>query len=429
RRGQPLAEPREYWKLSFQRDAQGLGEGAELEEAIVGELRAAVKRRLVAEVPLGAFLSGGVDSSAIVALMAGLDDKPVNTCSIAFGDADYDESQFARMVAERYATQHRVEQVDPEDFALVERLPGVYDEPYADSSAIPTYRVCELARQQVTVALSGDGGDENYAGYRRHRWHAWEEAIRGRVPNALRKPLFGTAGAVYPKMDWAPRFLRAKSTLQALARDSLEGYLNSVSILPVELRRRLLSGDVRNTLQGYEAIEVFRRHAATAHGCDPLSLVQYLDIKTYLPGDILTKVDRASMAHGLEVRVPMLDHEFVAWSARLPSSLKLRGREGKYVLKKALEPLLPDDVLYRPKMGFAVPLGRWFRGPLREQMREAVTGSVLRELGLFDTKMLTTLVDEHERGQRDHTAVLWALLMFRGAVTNLSQPVVSSRAA
>ncbi|MEO0972328.1 MAG: XrtA/PEP-CTERM system amidotransferase [Pseudomonadota bacterium] len=434
RRGEPVPAPREYWTLSFEvapgfdgkRDAAA--ESA-LEQELIERLRTAVDRRLVAEVPLGAFLSGGVDSSAVVAMMAGLDERAAKTCSIAFGEADYDESKFAQMVAERYQTDHRVQQVDPEDFDLVNQLAEVYDEPYADSSAIPTYRVCELARREVTVALSGDGGDEGFAGYRRHRWHAWEEQIRGRVPPLLRGPLFGTAGAIYPKMDWAPRFLRAKSTLQALGRDALAGYLHSVSIFPAELRRKLFSGDVRQALGGYEAVEVFRRHAAEATVDHPLSLVQYLDFKTYLPGDILTKVDRASMAHGLEVRVPLLDHEFVQWSAQLPASLKLRGREGKYVLKKALEPHLPNDVLYRPKMGFAVPLGRWFRGPLAGHVRDAVTGPELRDLGLFEPSMLKRLVDEHQSGQREHTAVLWALLMFRGAIEQLAQPATTSRAA
>ncbi|MEM9386304.1 MAG: XrtA/PEP-CTERM system amidotransferase [Pseudomonadota bacterium] len=434
RRGQPLPQPREYWQLSFAvapcfESTDNTAAESALEEELIERLRTAVDRRLVAEVPLGAFLSGGVDSSAVVAMMAGLSERAVKTCSIAFGEADYDESKFARMVAERYETDHRVKQVDPDDFGLVEQLAQVYDEPYADSSAIPTYRVCELARQEVTVALSGDGGDEGFAGYRRHRWHAWEESIRGRLPQALRRPLFGTAGALYPKMDWAPRFLRAKTTLQALGRDSLSAYLHSVSILPSELRRRLLSPDLQRELGGYEAVEVFRAHAAKAGRCDPLSLVQYLDFKTYLPGDILTKVDRASMAHGLEVRVPLLDHEFVQWSAQLPASLKLRGREGKYVLKKALEPHLPEDVLYRPKMGFGVPLGQWFRGPLAGYLRDAITGTELKDTGLFDPASLRRLVDEHQSGRREHTAVLWALLMFRGAVDQLVQPAATSRAA
>jgi asparagine synthase (glutamine-hydrolysing) len=432
-RGRPLPSPRRYWDISFEVapgfDRMDSQLEARLEQELIERLRASVQSQLVSDVPLGAFLSGGVDSSAVVAMMAQLDDASVNTCSIAFGDADYDESRFAAEVARRYRTDHHVEHVDPEDFDLVDRLGAVYDEPYADSSAIPTWRVCKLARQQVTVALSGDGGDENFAGYRRHRWHAWEERLRTRIPDALRRPLFGAAGALYPKMDWAPRFLRAKSTLQAVGRSSIGGYLHSVSILPAELRTKLFSAGTRRELQGYEALEVFRRYAAQASVEDGLSLVQYLDFKTYLPGDILTKVDRASMAHSLEVRVPLLDHEFVQWVASLPSSLKLRGREGKYVLKRALEPHLSHDVLYRPKMGFAVPLGRWFRGPLRERVRSAVTGPELTSLGIFDERMLTRLVDEHQSGRRDHAAVLWALLMFRGALEQLpGEPVPVHRA-
>jgi asparagine synthase (glutamine-hydrolysing) len=425
-RGGRLGDPRCYWDVHFdvqpQLEHPSAGLQHALEEEMVARLRQSVERRMIADVPLGAFLSGGVDSSAVVAMMAGLVSDPVITCSIAFGEADFDESGYAQKVAERYGTLHHVEVVDRDDFGLVERLADVYDEPFADSSAIPTYRVCEMARRQVTVALSGDGGDENFAGYRRHRWHALEERIRQRVPDVVRKAVFGTAGALYPKMDWAPRFLRAKSTLQAIGRDSLEGYLHSVGIFPAELRRKLFSGDLRRELAGYEAIEVFRRHARSPlapHG-DGLSLVQYLDFKTYLPGDILTKVDRASMAHGLEVRVPLLDHEFVQWGAGLPSSLKLVGREGKYLLKKSLEPHLPDDVLYRPKMGFGVPLGRWFRGPLKESLREAVDSPDLRESGYFDPAYLRRLLGEHESGARDHTAVLWALLMFRGALAGLA---------
>jgi asparagine synthase (glutamine-hydrolysing) len=279
---------------------------------------------------------------------------------------------------------------------------------------MPTYRVCELARRQVTVALSGDGGDENFAGYRRYRWHRHEERVRAMLPQSVRSAVFGLAGKLYPKLDWAPRVLRAKSTLQALGRDSLEGYLHSVSLLPSDARARLFSPEFRRRLQGYGAIEVFRRYAEHAPTEHPLSLVQYLDFKTYLPGDILTKVDRASMAHSLEVRVPLLDYQFVDWVSGLPAELKLKDGEGKYIYKQAFEDYLPRDVLYRPKMGFAVPLAQWFRGPLRERLRAAVTGERLRATGIFDGAVLTRLVDQHQRGVRDHTAVLWALLMFDG---------------
>ena len=404
--------PESYWDVGFRRD-DSITEAAAGEE-LVERLRRAVRMRLISEVPLGAFLSGGVDSSAVVAMMAGISADPVNTCSIAFGDPAYDESRFAQQVAERYRTNHRIERVDPDDFSLVDRLAWLYDEPYADSSALPTYRVCELARRQVTVALSGDGGDESLAGYRRHRWHAHEERVRSLVPLAIRRPLFGFLGRVYPKLDWAPKVLRAKSTLQALARDSVEGYFHSVSVLGDPLRRRLYSDAFRRELAGHAAVDVLRRHAAQAPTDDPLSLVQYIDIKTYLPGDICTKVDRASMAHALEVRSPFLDYELVEWLSSLPPNLKLHGREGKYVLKKAMEPHLPHDIMYRPKMGFAVPLGSWFRGPLRQHLREAVLGPRMLDSGYFDRRFLTTLVDDHQSGRNDHSAALWSLLMFDG---------------
>jgi len=301
--------------------------------------------------------------------------------------------------------------VEPSDFSLLDSLAEMYDEPFADSSAIPTYRVCELARKSVTVALSGDGGDESFAGYRRYRWHMNEEALRSRLPLGLRRPLFGMLGSLYPKLDWAPRFLRAKTTFQALARDSVSAYLHSVSLFPTELRDRLLSRDFVKELAGYDSRSVFEGHLRGAPK-DPLSLVQYLDFKTYLPGDILTKVDRASMAHSLEVRVPLLDHTFVEWIATLPSGDKLDGGVGKAVFKRALESKLPNDILHRPKMGFAVPIANWFRGPLKQSLRDAVLGSRLRDTGMFDQAFLTRTVDQHQSGARDFSPVLWALLMF-----------------
>jgi asparagine synthase (glutamine-hydrolysing) len=234
------------------------------------------------------------------------------------------------------------------------------------------------------------------------------------LPLSLRRPLFGLMGSLYPKVDWAPRVFRAKTTLQALARDSVEGYFHGVSILPDELRTQLFSDAFRRRLSGYRAIEVFRAHARRAPTRDSLSLVQYLDFKTYLPGDILTKVDRASMAHSLEVRAPLLDHELVEWTSGLPANLKYRAGQGKYILKKALEPYLPKEILYRSKMGFAVPLVSWFRGPLRVRLRDAVLGDSLLDSGIFNRGFLERLVKEHQSGQRDHSAPLWSLLMFEG---------------
>jgi asparagine synthase (glutamine-hydrolysing) len=410
KRGERLPEPREFWDVRFTADNPIGAEDAQAE--LVERLRESVRLRMISEVPLGAFLSGGVDSSAVVAVMAGLSNTPVNTCSIAFADPAFDESRFAQQVANRYGTRHFVDRVESDDFDLVDTLAAVYDEPYADSSALPTYRVCQLARHHVTVALSGDGGDENFGGYRRYRLHMAEEKLRAGLPLGLRRPVFGLLGRVYPKADWAPRVFRAKSTLQALARNSVEAYFHSMSIVRDDMRRDLFSGALKARLGGYNAVEVFRAHAARAGTDDPLALVQYLDLKTYLVGDINTKVDRASMAHALEVREPLMDHPLVEWLASLPPRLKVRGQEGKWLLKKAMEPHLPHEIMYRPKMGFSVPLARWFRGPLRERVREAVLGGTLAGTGYFDAATLQRMLREHESGLRDYSHPLWAVLMF-----------------
>lgn len=418
RRAQSSIQPHEYWDVPFAPNTQLTAQ--EAEEELIVRLRRAVDSHLMSEVPLGAFLSGGVDSSAVVAMMGGLMKEPVNTCSIAFADPSFDESAYAQQVAKRYQTKHFVEQVEQDDFDLIDRLAALYDEPFADSSAIPTYRVCELARKHVTVALSGDGGDENFAGYRRYRWHMMEEQLRERLPLGLRKPLFGLLGNLYPKADWAPRFLRAKATFETLARDSVEGYFHSVSILDDKLREQLFTPAFRQSLQGYQAVEVLRRYAKKSPTQDSLSLVQYLDMKTYLVGDILTKVDRASMAHSLEVRVPLLDHELVEWVSGLPASLKLRHQEGKFILKKSLEAYLPQEVLYRNKMGFAVPLASWFRGPLRDRVRTALLGPILADTEIFDMRFIRKMLDQHQSGRRDYSAPIWTLLMFESFLRNTS---------
>jgi asparagine synthase (glutamine-hydrolysing) len=374
---------------------------------------------MISEVPLGAFLSGGVDSSAVVAMMAGLSKAPVNTCSIGFSDPAFNESEFAKMVADRYQTNHYLDMVESDDFDLIDTLAKLYDEPYADSSAIPTYRVCQLARKHVTVALSGDGGDESFGGYRRYRLHLMEEKMRSALPLALRRPIFGTLGKLYPKADWAPRIFRAKTTFEGMARTAVEAYFNSVSILRSPMRAQLFSRQFKSDLGGYDAIEVFNRHAAKANTDDSLALIQYLDLKTYLVGDINTKVDRASMAHSLEVREPLMDHKLIEWLATLQSSKKIRGQEGKYLLKKAMEPHLPDDVLYRPKMGFSVPLARWFRGPLKQRVKESLLGNRLNDTGYFNQNYLQHIVEAHNSGARDYSASIWTILMFDAFLRNV----------
>jgi asparagine synthase (glutamine-hydrolysing) len=410
RRGEPIQEPVEYWDVRFTLDNHISPADAQVE--LVDRLQESVRLRMIAEVPLGAFLSGGVDSSAVVALMAGVSSGPVNTCSIGFDDPAFNESAFAQMVADRYKTNHRLEIVKSDDFDLIDTLARLYDEPYADSSAIPTYRVCQLARKHVTVALSGDGGDESFGGYRRYRLHLMEERMRSALPQSVRSAVFGTLGRLYPKADWAPRVFRAKTTFEGIARGSVEAYFHSVSILRDPMRELLFSSRFKSELAGYGARDIFDRHSAKAGTEDPLALIQYLDYKTYLVGDINTKVDRASMAHSLEVREPLMDHELVEWLATLPASHKIMGNEGKYVFKKSMEPYLPNDVLYRPKMGFSVPLARWFRGPLRQRVRDAVLGDRLMATGWFNADYLRQLVDDHQSGVRDYSAPLWTILMF-----------------
>lgn len=416
RRGESIPAPRPYWDVRFSLDnpITETDALAQLEQ----HLKESIQLRMIADVPLGAFLSGGVDSSTVVAMMAEISPHPVRTCAIGFKDPKFNESSFAAMVAERYRTAHHLDIVDSDDFDLIDHLAWLYDEPYADSSAIPTYRVCQLARQHVTVALSGDGGDESFGGYRRYRLHMMEERARSALPLALRRPLFGTLGRLYPKADWAPRPLRAKTTFQSLACDPVEAYLRTVSLLRSEQRDQLYTAEFKQQLAGYSTLDLFRQQANQAQTDDPLAIIQYLDYKTWLVGDINTKVDRASMAHSLEVREPLMDHVLVEWLATLPSSLKIKGQEGKWMLKKAMEPHLPNDVLYRPKMGFSVPLARWLRGPLAERARNAILGPRLAETGYFNAKTLRFMLEKHQSGQRDFSAPLWSLLMFEAFLSH-----------
>ena len=406
--------PIKYWDLKL---APSLS-WEETLNALIDNLQHAVKIRMLADVPLGAFLSGGVDSSAIVAMVAGLQLQPVNTCSIGFNEKAYDESEYANQLAKQYHTNHVSKIVSADEYGLIDRLTEIYDEPYADSSALPTYLVCQLARESVKVALSGDGGDEIFAGYRRHRLQLAEATMRNRLPYALRKPLFGMLGQIYPKADWAPRALRAKTTFQSLAMNSLEAYGNTMSRLRMDQRNLLFTDKYRKQLDGYTGLEIIKKHALNAPSDDPLKLIQYLDIKTWLPGDILTKTDRASMANSLEVRAPLLDHKFIEWAFSIRNSDNIRGTQGKFAFKKALEPYLNNNILYRPKMGFSIPIKEWFRGPLEAKLRKNVLSEPMFDSGYFNPSSLTKLVNEHTNGYSDHSDSLWCLLMFAQFINN-----------
>jgi asparagine synthase (glutamine-hydrolysing) len=398
-----------YWRLSFSK-VQNHTE-AEWCELIREQLCEATRIRLMSEVPLGAFLSGGVDSSSIVAMMSRLMDRPVTTCSIGFSAQEYDESKFARQVASQFKSDHYEDVVEVEALDVIDKLAWHYDEPFADSSAVPTYYVSKIARRQVTVALGGDGGDENFAGYRRYVFDRMENQMRSFVPASIRRTVFGPLGRWYPGLAWAPRPLRAKATLQSLSRSPLEGYFNSVSVFRPDEKAHLFTGDFQQQLADYDSLDVLRKHYDEADTTDPLSRIQYVDIKTYLPDDILAKVDRASMAVSLELRAPILDHQFMELVASIPSDLKLHARTGKYIFKKAMEPLLPHDILYRSKQGFAIPLNRWFRKELKDLGYDLV-GSGNKD-GILDGNYLSKIWKQHQAGTFDRSAYLWTVLMFR----------------
>jgi asparagine synthase (glutamine-hydrolysing) len=315
-------------------------------------------------------------------------------------------------VAQRVQAKHDIDKVNPEDLLSVDGVLSSYDEPFGDSSAVPTFRVCAAARRHVKVALSGDGGDEQFAGYRRHRWHVAEDRVRRLLPGSSGQWLFSKLAGLYPELSWAPRPLRARHTLEELGMPPADAYFHSVAVASDQARQSLFSDQLRHDLQGHDAKSVLRRHMAAAGTDDALSQVLYADMNTWLPGDILTKVDRASMANSLEVRSPFLDHRLVEWAATLPPGLKLRGGTGKYVLKRALEPFLPEDILYRTKQGFSMPIARWLRGPLRSKLRNAIASPQLVESGLFQPQELERLVVDHEQGRHDRSAILWLVLVF-----------------
>ncbi len=403
-------QERQYWDIDFTYTEE------RSEEAwcalLLESFYKAVDSRLISEVPLGAFLSGGVDSSAVVAMMSRITQQPVITASVGFTEEKYSEAEDARRFADLMSADHHERIVSPNAVGVIEKLAWHYDEPFADASAIPTYYVSKAAREFVTVALTGDGGDENFVGYRRYVFDAMENRVREFAPASLRKPLFGALAAVYPKADWLPQPLRAKSTLRNLSLDPAAAYFNSVYGAMANERHALLGNDVRAQLNGYDPFELFLDHFNRARTDDPLTRVQYVDIKTYLTDDILTKVDRASMAVSLEVRCPLLDHQFMEMVARIPSKMKLRGREGKYIFKRAVSALLPPEILTRRKKGFVVPLAEWLRSDLYAMANSLLFDPEMHD-GLLDRAAVAQLWRQHQSGARDYSRPLWAVLMFR----------------
>ena len=367
--------------------------------------------------PLGAFLSGGVDSSAIVAIAAGLRDGKLDSFTIGF-DGGEDETPYARQVAALYGTrQHedRAQAVDMIDAARTQA--GIFGEPFGDASSVPTATVCRLARRHATVALSGDGGDEVFAGYRRTRWHMLVSAARRYVPGPARRGLIARLAAIYPKLDRAPRFLRAKHTLTELSLDDAEGFARISTRMHAAQRHALFSPALRARLDGHDPFAPLIAQMHANEDCDPLLAAQLADLSTWLPGDILTKADRASMAASLEMRAPFLDHVLVSWGLSLPAGLKIRGREGKYVLKRAMEGLLPREILYRPKQGFTNDMGPYFRANL-DRLRARLLGEEMLSHGLFDAAGIARLLEAQAAGA-NHTQAIWLLLAFEGFLHHL----------
>ncbi|MXP42398.1 amidotransferase 1, exosortase A system-associated [Altererythrobacter soli] len=413
----PPAAPVRWWDVSFADRRKG--RTADLEAELLHHLREAVTSRIVADVPLGAFLSGGVDSSSVVALMSEASRDPVRTCSIGFDVAALDETSYADQVAQLFATDHRARTVSSDQFGEIGTLAAMFDEPFADASALPTWRVCQLARETVTVALSGDGADEALAGYRRHVFHAHEEQARLLLPRTFREGVLGRIGSVYPKADWAPRPLRLKTTLLSLAGSGEEGYANALSVTPTDLRRSLYAPGFRREIGDYRAEDRLVALMAGAPARSSLDRAQYADLKFWLPGDILTKVDRTSMAVGLEAREPLLDHRLVEFAAGLPEGLRVRGLQGKHLLKKAMRRYLPAHILYRPKQGFVTPIAQWLRGPLAAEARAISTSAALARTGWFDAARMSAVAEAHISGRSDHSRLLWQMLMLDRSLRHL----------
>jgi asparagine synthase (glutamine-hydrolysing) len=398
---------RQYWDLPEYGTHQPGSEEECLEE-LEWRLAEAVKIRLIADVPLGALLSGGTDSSTVVALMARASSKPVKTFSIGFSHDDFNEAHYARIVAKHFGTEHHELVLEPNVLETVEQLTSSLEEPFGDSSMLPTYYVSCMARKHVTVALSGDGGDEIFGGYDRYGIHLRRKVFE-RIPRWAWRMY---RELVYPRL---PENMRGRKFSYNVSLPWRERYVDGISFVPsFERDMPLLSDEFREILRnGPKPEDVMYRYFDQAPAKDPVSQMLYVDTKTYMVADILTKVDRMSMATSLEVRVPILDHLFVEWATGLPAEWKLRGGQQKYILRKLAERVgVPREALYRPKQGFAMPLVHWIRNELKDLIMTVLLEPRTLQRGYFNPQGIRRLLDEHFRERRDHSGRIWRLLMF-----------------
>jgi asparagine synthase (glutamine-hydrolysing) len=396
-----------YWNLEYAPKLKV--DEREAAVALREKLTEAVRLRMISDVPLGAFLSGGIDSSIVVGLMAGLSDRPVKTFSIGFEEAEYNELDHARRVADRCGADHTEFIVRPDALAILPKLVRHYGEPYADSSAIPTFYVSEMTRARVTVALNGDGGDESFAGYERYLGNRIAEWVR-KFPGG-RWSALAASRALPDSINQKSRLRRAKRFLSVAAQPMPARYGRWVSFFAEEVKQKLYSRELRAKINGHRAEQWIRSLFDDARGLGPVDGAMSVDVRSYLPYDLLVKVDITSMANSLEARSPFLDHEVMELAARLPVNLKLRGKESKYLLKRAFADLLPPENVNRRKMGFGVPVGEWFRGALRPLLEDALLSEQLARRGYFDCEVIRSMVADHTERRRDHGFALWSLLM------------------
>lgn len=396
---------KKYWDFDYSENYKVKTE-AEYIEVLREKIKEAVKIRLISEVPLGAFLSGGVDSSSIVGMMSQISDAPVKTFSIGFNEDTFNELKFARVAAKHFKTEHHEFIVTPDLVEIADDLVWHFDEPFADSSALPTFMVSKMARDFVTVVLSGDGGDELFAGYTRYVTDKKRSGLE-KLPRTIRQNL------LKPLSEVLPHGAKGKNFLYNTSLDAIARYIDSISYFGKLKKIELYSNLLKENLNGDfgKAEQIYGEIAKNVSSENATDKLLYLDSKTYLPSDILTKVDRMTMATSLEARVPLLDHELIEFVTKIPAELKLKGLETKYIFKKAMEGIVPNEILYREKQGFGVPINEWINSQLKDRIQGVLGEKRTLERGYFEPKYIKILLEEHAKNRRDHSHALWALWM------------------
>ena len=398
----------EYWHLSFA--SKLIMTEEEYLDELARKLSSAVRKRMISDVPIGAFLSGGVDSSLVVALMAILSDSPIKTFSIGVKEESYNELKYARMVADKYSTEHHEFIVEPDALNILPEIIWAYGEPFADSSQIPTYYVSRMTREYVTVALTGDGGDESFCGYSSSTAYQYANRYRKYVPPFFRNKLMPLAANALVSIGGRRGLFSKIKTLTEYGRGSFKDSLGIGGIFGDSYRNEIYTPDFKLKLSGHNPVDILETYLASADGRDEVDRWLYLGIKTALPNDYLTKVDVATMMNSLEARSPFLDHEVLEFAANIPTDIKLKRGRQKYLLKKLAARFVPDAAIYRKKWGFGIPIGYWVKNNLELLLNDIVLSERASKRGYFDMKYIGNLIQEHRKGKRDHSYRLWALL-------------------